>query len=231
MKTEFRNRVFLPIVLPIAVLLAMALFIGVVAAILLWNTHTGALAVAVVAAAGILMTVSLAASQDRLDGSRKAVVAFAAIVPFALGGAYAAGLLGNIVDEDRNINAEPLLVIGDNTPLIAAENSTEFCLPDDTGACEPVDTWEVTPDTEVESLLFVFENREAGVPHNVQFAELEGEAEAGAEIFTTETITGVAETVYNDDTSSWDELPEQWYFFCTIHPQMQGIGQVVAAEG
>lgn len=228
MKTEFRNRVFLPIVLPVAVLLSMALFIGAVAAILLWNTHQGALAVAVVAAAGILLAVSLAASQDRLDGSRKAVIAFAAIVPFALGGAYAGGLLGGILDEDRNINAEPLLVIGENTPRIAAENSTEFCLPDGSGGCEPTDTWEVTPDTEVESLLFVFENREAGVPHNVQIAELQGEAEAGAEILTTETITGVAETVYNDDASSWEELPEQWYFFCTIHPQMQGIGQVVA---
>lgn len=228
MKTEFRNRVFLPIVLPIAVLLTMALFIGAVAAILLWNTHQGALAIAVVAAAGILLTVSLAASQDRLDGSRKAVIAFAAVVPFALGGAYAAGLLGNIADEDRNINAEPLLVIGENTPMIAAENSTEFCLPGEGDACEPVETWEVTPDTEVETLLFVFENREAGVPHNVQIAELQGESEAGAEILTTETITGVAETVYNDDASSWDELPEQWYFFCTIHPQMAGIGQVVA---
>lgn len=230
MKKEFRNRVFLPILQPILVLSAMALFIGGVAAILLWNTHQVALAVATVAAAGILLTASLATSHDRLDGSRKAVVAFAAIVPFALGGAYAGGLLGNIADEDRNINAEPLLVIGENTPVIAAENSIEFCLPDGSGGCEPIETWEVTPDVDAESLLFVFENLEAGVPHNVQIAELEGDG-PGAEILTTETITGVDETVYNDDVATWEELPEEWYFFCTIHPQMSGVGQVVAAEG
>ena len=231
MKTEFRNRVFLPIVLPLAVLLAMALGIGAVASILLWNTHQGALVVAAVAAAGILLTVSLAASQDRLDAGRRAVIAFAALVPFALGGAYAGGLLGGIADEQRNINAEPLLVIDETTPRIIAENSQEFC--QDTGnGCEPIDTWEVSPGEDIETLLFVFENREAGVPHNVRFAQLAGSADApepGDELLTTENITGVDELIYNDEASSWGELPEQWYFYCTIHPQMSGVGQVAAA--
>ncbi|MFA9444124.1 hypothetical protein [Egicoccus sp. AB-alg6-2] len=233
MKTEFRNRVFLPIVLPLAVLLAMALVIGGVAAILLYNTHEGALAVATVAAAGILLTASLASSQDRLDGSRRAVIAFAAVVPFALGGAYAAGLLGDIADEDRNINAQPLLVVPDDAPHIVSENSIEFCLDTDAG-CEPAETWEVTPSTEAEVLLFVFENREVGVPHNVVIAELDGTTDdpaPGADILVTETITGQDETVYRGDGMGWDELPEEWYFFCAIHPQMAGVGTVAGAEG
>lgn len=234
MKTEFRNRVFLPIVLPLAVLLAMGLFIGAVAGILLYNTHNGALAIAAVAAAGILLTASLASSQDRLDGGRRAVIAFAAVVPFALGGAYGLGLIGDIADEDRNINVQPLLVVPDDAPVIAAENSIEFCLGTDDGGCEPIDTWEVTPSTEVEGLLFVFDNREVGVPHNVRISELDGTADdpaPGDEILITETITGQAETVYRGDGMLWEDLPEQWHFYCTLHPQMAGVGQVAGAEG
>jgi hypothetical protein len=232
-KTEFRNRVFLPIVLPIAVLLAMVLFIGAVAAILLWTTHEVALAVATVAAAGILLTASLAASQDRLDGGRKAVVAFAAIVPFALGGAYAAGLIGNIADEDRNINVQPLLVVPDDAPVIAAENSVEFCLPTD-GGCEPVELWEVTPSQEAETITFVFDNLESGVAHNVVITELEGDVEnpapVGEQFLSSELITGPDSSAHVDESLTWEDLPEQWYFFCAIHPNMNGVGTLAGAE-
>ncbi|MFA9432369.1 hypothetical protein [Egicoccus sp. AB-alg2] len=231
MKTEFRNRVFLPIVLPLALLLSMALFIGAVAAILLFNTHEGALVIAAVAAGGILLTVSLAASQDRLDAPRKAVVTFAAIVPFALGGAYAAGLLGDIADEDRNINAEPLLVVPDDAPIIAAENSVDFCIPTD-GGCEEADLWEVTPSAEAETIVFLFDNREAGVQHNVVVTELEGDvddpAPTGETFLESTLVTGPVEDPYIDESLTWEDLPEQWFFYCEVHPNMNGVGTVVA---
>ncbi|GGI07660.1 hypothetical protein [Egicoccus halophilus] len=231
MKTEFRNRVFLPIVLPLAILGCMALFIGAVAAILLFNTHEGALAIAAVAAAGILLTVSLATSQERLDTPRRAVVAFAAVVPFALGGAYAAGLLGDIADEDRNINAEPLLVVPDDAPIIAAENSLDFCIPTDAG-CEDADLWEVTPSEQGETLVFVFDNRESGVQHNVVITELEGDvddpAPTGEEFVSSTLVSGPVLDPYVDDELRWEDLPEQWFFYCEIHPNMNGVGTVVA---
>lgn len=230
MNQDFRTRVFQPIVLPLLVLLAMAAFIGLVAFTLLYNTHEGALMLAAVAASAILFTVALAASQDRLDAGRRAAVGFAAIVPFALGGAIAFGLIGDIADEDRNINAEPLLVIPDDAPVIAAENSQDFCLPDN-GGCETADLWEVTPSETSENVLFVFDNREAGVPHNVVITELEGTVEdpapVGEEFVETDVVNGVVQDFYIDDTLTWEELPEQWYFFCRVHPNMNGVGEVV----
>jgi hypothetical protein len=227
---DFRTRVFQPIVLPLLVLLAMAAFIGLVALTLLYNTHEGALMLAAVAASAILFSVALAASQDRLDVGRRIAVGFAAVVPFAIGGLLALGVIGGIADEDRNVNAQPLLVIPDDAPLIAAENSQDFCLPDN-GGCETVDLWEVVPSEAAETLSFVFDNREAGVPHNVVIQELEGDVDnpagAGEEFLASELINGVDQEYYEDDALTWEDLPEQWYFFCAVHPNMNGVGQVV----
>jgi hypothetical protein len=229
---DFRTRVFQPIVLPLLVLLAMAAFIGLVAFTLLYNTHEGALMLAAVAASAILFTVALAASQDRLDPGRRAAVGFAAVVPFAVGALMAFGVIGGIADEDRNINVEPLLVTPEDAPVIAAENSQDFCLPDN-GGCETADLWEVTPSETSENILFVFDNREAGVPHNVVITELEGTVEdpspVGEEFVETEVVNGVIEDFYEDDTLTWDDLPEQWYFFCRVHPNMNGVGEVVSS--
>jgi hypothetical protein len=229
---DFRTRVFYPIVLPLAVLLAMALFIGLVAMVLLYNTHEGSLMMAAVAASAILFTVALIASQDRLDTGRRVAVGFAVVMPFAVGGAAALGLIGGIEDEDRNVNAQPLLVIPEDAPVIAAEDSSDFCLPDN-GGCEVVDLWEVTPSTETEFIAFVFDNREAGVPHNVVFQELEGDVDSpagvGEEFADSELITGPAVDYYESDDLTWEDLPDQWYFFCRVHPNMNGVGQLADA--
>jgi hypothetical protein len=230
---DFRTRVFQPIVLPLLVLLAMAAFIGLVALTLLYNTHEGALMLAVVAASAILFTVALAASQDRLDVGRRMAVGFAAVVPFAIGGLLAFGVIGDIADEDRNVNAQPLLVIPEDAPTLAAENSQDFCLPDN-GGCEPADLWEVVPSETTEMLSFVFDNREAGVPHNVVIQELEGDVDnpsgVGEEFLASELINGVEQDYYEDDTLTWEDLPDQWYFFCAVHPNMNGVGQL-ATDG
>jgi hypothetical protein len=230
---DFRTRVFYPIVLPLAVLLAMAAFIGLVAMVLLYNTHEGALMLAAVAASAILFTVALIASQDRLDTGRRVAVGFAAIVPFAIGGAAALGLIGGIEDEDRNVNAQPLLVIPEDAPVIAAEDSSDFCLPDN-GGCEVADLWEVVPSAETEFVAFVFDNREAGVPHNVVLQELEGDVDnpsgVGEEFLDSELINGPEIDYYEDDELTWEDLPEQWYFFCRVHPNMNGVGQLADAS-
>lgn len=235
MTPEFRNRVFLPIVLPLAVLLGMLALIGSVALVLLYNTHEGALMLAAVLAAGILFTVSLATSQDRLGSGRGAVIVLAAAIPLLVGAALGTGVIGDIADEDRNINVEPLMVVPDDAPVIAAESSVEFCLPAEEGqGCQPTDEWQVTPSQEAEGIVFVFENLEAGVPHNVRITELletDGEPTPGGEILTTDDVTGIDSTVYSNPDMSWDELPEQWYFYCTFHPVMNGVGTVVGGEG
>ncbi|MFP4635192.1 MAG: hypothetical protein ACLFRD_04965 [Nitriliruptoraceae bacterium] len=228
MNNDFRSRIVLPIVLPIVVLLTMAAFIGAVAAALLWNTNAGALMLAAVAAAGILFTVSLASSQDRLGRARGGVLVFAAVLPLLVGGGIAAGVIGDVDDDDRKINVEPHVVVPDDAPVIAAENAQEFCLYDDEGECQATDTWEIEPSQETEQVAFVFDNIDPdGTEHNVVFTELEGDEDdpaPGSETFLASSlIPGGASEPFLSDEWAWTELPEQWYFVCSIHPSMEGV--------
>ena len=230
MNNDFRSRVLMPILLPLAVLVSMAAFVGVIALLLLYNTKGGALMLAAVAAGGILFTVSLATSQDKLDAPRRGVVAFAAALPLLVGAALATGLIGGIADEDRMINVQPLITIPEDAPVIAAQDSLDFCLLDEAGACETTQTWEVVPSEEVDTIAFVFVNLEAGVPHNVAITELEGtvdDPQRGETILASAIVNGVVEDYYVDDTLTWDDLPENWYFLCDVHPNMNGVGTVV----
>jgi hypothetical protein len=199
-ENQFRTRVLRPLAITFGVLLAMLAFIGVVASTLLWNTKNGALVIAALAAAGILFIVSLVTSQDRLTLPQRSVAVLAAAVPLLVGGLYGMGVLGDIDDDERNINVQPLLIVPDDAPVVYAENSVEFCMVDEGGACEPIDEWEVAyqgPD----EFVFVFENLEAGVAHNVAIFELEdggmGDLIHGGQIF--EGVDEAPEFVDDDD--------------------------------
>jgi hypothetical protein len=232
---DVRSRIIMPIVLPIVVLISIAAFVGAVAMTLLYNTQSGALMLAAVAAGGILFTVSLASSQEQLDAPRRGVVVFAGVLPLLVGGALATGLIGGIEDEQRMANVQPLLTIPDGTPWIGAENSLDFCFLDETNenCVEDADLWEVVPDPEAETLTFAFNNLEAGIPHNVVIAELEGTVdspEQGEDILDSELISGVQSDYYVDEEITWDDLPEEWYFYCVVHANMNGVGTVVEGE-
>jgi hypothetical protein len=232
---DVRSRIIMPIVLPIVVLISIAAFVGAIAMTLLYNTQSGAIMLAAVAAGGILFTVSLASSQEQLDAPRRGVVVFAGVLPLLVGGALAVGLIGGIEDEQRMANVQPLLTIPDGTPWIGAENSLDFCFLDETNenCVEDADLWEVVPDPEAETLTFAFNNLEAGIPHNVVIAELEGTAdspEQGEDILDSELISGVQSDYYVDEELTWDDLPEEWYFYCIVHANMNGVGTVVEGE-
>lgn len=233
MNNDVRSRIVMPIVIPIIVLLSIVAFVGSMAVLFLFNTHAGSLVLAAVAAGGILFTISLAASQDKLDAPRRAVVVFAAALPLVVAAAVAFGLIGGVADEDRMINIEPVVLLPEGAPTIAAENSSEFCIDDDSGECVPVDYWEVEPGDVADPISFVFDNREAGVPHNVVITDLEGSAddpERGSEQFaSSELIEGPAIDEYvQPEGLTWEELPEEWYFVCSVHPSMEGVGTVIA---
>lgn len=229
MKTEFRTRVFLPVVLPLAILLAVAAFIGVFALTLLNGTHSMSLALAAVAAGGILFTISLAAAQDRLDPLRRGVLGVAVLTPFIVGGAFASGLVGSIGDEQRMINVAPPLEAPDDA-VLAAENAQEFCLPTGDGGCEATDEWTASEQT-AEEWVYRFENRDPGVQHNLSIRELEGSADApepGAEINRGELITGEAEVT---EVAEPGLEPGQYYFVCDVHQPMTGVLEVTEGDG
>jgi len=107
--------------------------VGAVAAVLLYGTHSTALMLAAVLAAGILFTAALASSQERLGWPQRVVVVAAVLLPLLAGAGIGAGVFGEVSEEARNINAEPPVVVPDDAPVIAAVNSSEFCLPDEDG--------------------------------------------------------------------------------------------------
>jgi hypothetical protein len=230
---DLRSRILAPVLIPLLIVLVMGAFVGGVAALLLFNTKTGALAFAAVAAGGILFAVSLAAGRERLDARGRVVLSLAAALPFGLGLGVATGVLGDVADEARMINVQPLISIPEDAPVIAAENSLEFCLIAEDGTCVPTRTWDVVPGS-TETISFLFENLEPQIPHNVVITLLEGtlDAPAPGEVLVESTlISGISREYYVAEGISWDDLPETWYFFCRVHANMNGIGTVVTAEG
>ncbi|WP_052665432.1 cupredoxin domain-containing protein [Nitriliruptor alkaliphilus] len=220
------------VLVPLAILGVMVLFIGLLATLFLWNNKSGALALAAVAAGGILFSVSLISSRDRLDGRQRFVAVGAGVLPLVLGGLVAVGAIGGIEDEDRNINVQPLLIRPDDAPLIAAQDSNDFCLPDEAGGCETTQTWEFAPSAEEETVAFVFDNLEVGVPHNVVITTLVGsedDPQPGEDLLASTVIDGPNDEYYVSDVPL-DDLPEQFYFFCAIHPNMNGVGTLVADD-
>jgi hypothetical protein len=230
---DVRSRILLPILLPVLIVVVMAAFIGMVAALFLFNTKTGALALAAVAAGGILFAVSLATSRDRLDTRGRVVLSLAAALPFLLGGGIAAGVIGDVPDEARMINVLPLVQIPEDIPVMAAENSLEFCLVADDGTCVATRTWDVVPSAESETLAFLFRNLEPQIPHNVVITLLEGTLDApmpGEVLAESTLISGINDEYWVEETLTWDDLPDVWYFFCRVHANMNGIGTVVAVD-
>lgn len=232
MNDDFRSRVIMPIVLPIVVLSSIAAFVGAVALTLLYNTNGGALALAAAAAGGILFTVSLANTQDKLGVGQRIVVLGAAAVPLLVGAGFATGIIGDIDDDLRMANVQPLITIPEDAPVIAAENSEEYCFFEDGQCGEVVEVWEVVPSAETDLVTFRFENLDpTGTQHNVAILELEGsvdDPQPGESLgIASALIPGGTSDGYQDESITWDELPEEWYFVCSLHATMNGVGRVV----
>ncbi|MBW3619233.1 MAG: cupredoxin domain-containing protein [Actinobacteria bacterium] len=209
MKTEFRNRAFLPVVLPVAILLLIGLLVGGFALILLYTTHEVALVLATVAAAGILLAISLAASQERLDGGRRAAVILAGATPILIGGFVAVAQPAGITDDLLNINRQPHIVLPELNVTIAAENSNQFTANE-----------MVLPANE--EVGVVFENNEAGTPHNWSLYVSDAAVES---IVVGEVVTGPAV----DEIIFTSPEPGEYYFQCDVHPNMNG--QLVTDDG
>lgn len=222
MKSEFRNRVFLPVVMPLAILLAMAAFIGSFAVMLLHNNHDGALALAAVAATGILVTISLAATRDRLDAGPRGVLVLAVATPFVVGALIGVGAVGGLADEDRLINSEPLLQIPDDA-VLASESIDDFCLPAN-GDCEVTELWTAASQGP-EQFAYTFDNRD-DIQHNLSLYELEGDRDDpdSGELLHEGAIIGGGEQA-NEQAPGLE--PDDYFFVCDLHPgTMTGVLEV-----
>lgn len=217
MKTEFRNRAFLPLVIPLGVVLGIAAVIAGFAFIMLYNSRETAVVLAVVMAAGILTSVALAASRDpeELDAPRKAAIFGAGATPIVIGVLIALGV-GGIPAEELNINREEISVVPEDAPLILAFNSIDFSA-DQTPAAESGPGPIVRLPAETETTV-VFDNQEADVPHNWTMLTEEG----GDVIAATETENGPSQLI----TTVPPQAAGEYYYLCTIHPNMNGTVEV-----
>lgn len=159
MRPEVRDRLFLPVVLPLVLFGTIVVLVGLFAVILLFNTREAALVLAIVAAGGVLFGTGLASSQDRLTAPKRLAIVTAALIPIVVGGLFALGV-GDVPAEELNINRTPhvakAVLSGSTAELVA----TEFRFEPDSGTLDAGEV-EVTVTNEGQAFhTFVFEGLE-----------------------------------------------------------------------
>jgi plastocyanin len=200
MKPVLRDRLVMPILLPLVIVLAIAAVLYGFSRILLSITPTAATVTATVVASGIVVTAAMAAGrkQVRLStlGGMLGVTAGVAM----LAGGIALAVTGG-AEEEEGGGERPVVAI-------AAVNI----------AFEPTDL--TVPAGEAFTIRF--HNQDAGTQHNVEI--FDDPEFGGTALFAGELITGVRQIDYQVDA-----LEAGGYFFrCIVHPTM--IGEMQAVE-
>ncbi|MBY5161800.1 hypothetical protein [Salsipaludibacter albus] len=246
MNDDFRKRAFLPVVIPLGIVVVVAAMIGLYAWMLLYTTSAGAATLAIIAAAGILLAATLASTQDSLNRTKQFGVALAVLGPIAIGSVIAAGALG-IDPAALNVNAQPhgpeflLAEVPPDAPTMAAESLDAFCLPTD-GGCEETQEWTIESAEDAAGMFtYAFDNRDPGVEHNLAIYGLPEEdaygsstAQLGTEELTPEEpapFPGAQIRAYEFEWPAEEGAepvaPEQFYFVCTVHPStMWGVATI-----
>ena len=205
MKKDVRDRLLLPLLLPVGILLFIALILWGFSRILLGLTATTATITAVVAALGIMVVAAIAASRTTVRGSTIAAM-FAATAGVAM---LAGGIaLAVVAGGDEGEEPEPP---GGEIPVV------ELVAQDI--AFDPTD---LTVPAGV-PFQIAFDNRDAGQQHNVVIYD--NPDFSGTPVFEGDLIAGPAQTTYRVDPLA----PGSYSFLCVVHPTM--TGQIEAVEG
>ncbi|MEX2588444.1 MAG: cupredoxin domain-containing protein [Actinomycetota bacterium] len=196
MNNEMRDRLLLPILIPVGALAFIGFLALSVSYILLNVPHTVATGIALLLAFNLLMGFAAAAAAKKLGKASMSMLAGIALVPLLIGGAAVAG----VVDfPDDHAEEEELPVVE-----IAADNlqfdKDELNIPADT------------------PFILRFENQEAQ-PHNVTILEEEGASEA---VFREDFFPGPEVREWEVEPIPAGE----YYFLCDVHPNMNGTAIV-----
>lgn len=202
MKPTVRDRLVMPILLPLAILLVIAAVLYGFSRILLSVTATAATVTAIVVAAGVMAAGSMAASrrQVRLStlGAMLGVTAGVAM----LAGGIALAVVGGGEEEGPEGEERPVV-------QLAAVN-IQF---DPRSLTVPAGT----------PFTIAFDNQDSGVQHNVDI--FDNEQLTGTPLFEGDLVTGVATANYQVDALE----PGPYFFRCVVHPPM--TGEIQAEEG
>ena len=206
MRPQTRDRLLLPILLPVGILVVIAGVLFGFSRILLNVSHTAATATALVVAAGIVVIAAVAASRPQVRGSTVAATAGATAGVAMLTGGIALAVLAGGGEGGEEPGGEPGAVVALSAQDIAFQPDA-LTAP----AGEP--------------FTIAFDNRDAGVQHNVDI--FTDDSFSGTPLFEGELVTGVATANYEVDA-----LDAGTYAFrCVVHPQMVGTLQVEEGGG
>ena len=194
-----RDRLVMPIVLPLAILAVIGAVLFGLSRILLSITPTAATVTAIVVAGGIVVTASMAASRKQVRLSTLGAMLGVTAGVAMLAGGIALAVTGGAEEEPG----------GGERPVVAL---AAFNI-----AFEP--TTLTVPAGEAFTIRF--HNQDAGIQHNVEI--FDDPEFGGTALFAGDVISGVREVDYPVDA-----IEAGAYFFrCIVHPNMTGEMQAV----
>lgn len=204
MRKDVRDRLLLPLLLPVGILVFIAVMLWGFSRILLGLTATTATITAVVAAIGIMVIAAIAAGRTTVRGSTIAAM-FAATAGVAMlaGGIALAVVAGGDEGEEPEPPDGGLPVV----ELVAQDI-----------AFDPA-TLTVPAGVRFE---IAFDNRDAGQQHNV--AIYDNPDFSGTPVFEGDLVAGPGQTTYRVDLAAGP-----YSFLCVVHPTM--TGRIEAVEG
>lgn len=191
-----RERLLLPVLIPVGSLAFIGFVAFSVSRVLLNVPKQVATAMALMLAFNLLLGFALVSMRPRMGLATMGLAGAAVALPLVLGAAAAAG----VVKFPRAEGAEAGGGEGARITIAAkniAFNRNQLDVP----AAKP--------------FTLVFNNQDAGVPHNVTILRAQG----SADVFYRETVITGPRTV------SWKVKPiaaGNYYFLCDVHPNMNG---------
>ncbi|HEX9123699.1 MAG TPA: cupredoxin domain-containing protein [Actinomycetota bacterium] len=206
MRASTRDRLVLPILMPVGILVLIGAVLFGFSRILLSVTHDAATATALVVAFGIMVVAGIVASRAVVKPANLAsMVGAVAGVAMLAGGIALVALAPGGPGEGGGAGG-PVVTLNLVAKGIAFQQ-TNLSAP----AGEP--------------FAIAFDNQDAGIQHDVVIYD--NKDFSGDPLFEGDIVTGPAKTTY--------EVPAlqagTYYFHCSIHPQMQGQIQVAEAPG
>jgi plastocyanin len=203
MKSDIRNRLVLPIVIPIGILLLIALVLFGFSRILLSVTPDAATGTALVVAATILTAAAVAASRTRI---REATIG---------------GLLGTVAGVAMLAGGIAIVAVG--APKEAAKPFAATLVAPDKASINGFAQTNLTfPAGRPVNLTF--QNQEPGLQHDVVIAA--GTNQQAPAVFTGALVQGPGSQVYAIKPLQ----PGSYFYFCEVHPTTMTGTLTVAPE-
>lgn len=217
MKQDVRDRLVLPLLVPVGLLLVIALVAFGFGMLLLFNPLVVSLTIAVTVSAAIIggFALALSRSEGELDNLKRGAIVLAGTAPV---------LVGILVATDVLATTDEKVV----------ERECHYCVPEDAveivGVNIAFEPEEVSfPDAgEGDEVSILFRNEDQGIPHNVWVYPFEEDEPLIDEpVFEGETFDGLGQEVYTFAAPA----PGTYYFNCTVHPQQMTGTIIFGADG